>query len=203
MTRVNSILPGGCVIPPAPVSVKATSNDPALRINVTGDMVSISGTATNNGIVPSTASFQVDGKTISLPLSGGMTGQQVQDLLAAKLPAGYGVQAVPTFAPIEGGGALFRIVREVPKKNDATRVTDAFWKAQTQGTLAGEKVSVRELRKILSEARKDGFTADEKREFAKGWAMTFNGAGFNATRAAQAEYAKLQEKFDLPVFPIR
>lgn len=204
MTSVNSILPGGCVIPPAPatrpLSISATSNDPAQQVKVNGDRVTITGTAKNNGFVPSSVSLSFDGQSVRIPLSGGMTPADTERAIAQALPSGYALIPVP--ATIKDG-TMFRIVKSAPKKNDPQAVADLFQKALDPRSTAGAKVSVAELRRVVNEAKKDGFTADEKQALARQWASIFTGAEFLATRPAQKLYAELQQKHALPIFPIR
>ncbi|MFN7134810.1 MAG: hypothetical protein ACK4N5_22210 [Myxococcales bacterium] len=92
--RPASILPGGCVIPPAPAPaaarVSATSNDPAQRVAAQGaGGFRISGTASNHGFVPSRLTVTVDGRQLVVPLSRGMTPAQTAAALRKALPEGY------------------------------------------------------------------------------------------------------------------
>lgn len=194
---------GGVPPPPPPsldVAVSITANDPTQRVTVDGAMVRIIGDVSNNGIVQSFITLKVDAhKRVTLPLSGGETPADTQALIAANLPKGYSVRNVPTFAPIDG--VLFQIVRDLPAKNDRAYVQAHFAKARELTSLAGEKVSVVELRNIVGEAKKDGFTADEKHALALCWSSLFDGAQFHSTKAAQQEYAKLQQQHGLPQFP--
>ncbi len=202
MSAVQSIQPGGCVAPrPASrvVDVKVTSNDPTMRAEASRDgMVQISGKASNTGFMASTVTFRFDGHVFEIGLSGGVTGKDVQQSLKEMLPPGYTIQPVPTFAATDD--ALFRIISE---PNNPSVIAGGFSKAHTPGTHAGVKVSVTELRSIVKAAKEDGFTTDEKTELARQWAGGFTGAGYNATEAAQKEYAKLQQEHALPVFPVR
>src|SRR4051812_25320299 len=71
-----------------PVQVKATENDPTMKIAVSGFDVSINGNASNSGFVASRATFEVPGKTITIPLGSGETPAQVLAALRKRLPDG-------------------------------------------------------------------------------------------------------------------
>jgi hypothetical protein len=79
----------------------------------------------------------------------------------------------------------------------------AMANATDKGSFAGSKLSVTELKKIVTELKKDGFSSDEKESLARAKAGLFNGAKWNMTPAAQKEYAKLQAEYGLPVFMVR
>lgn len=172
------------------------SNDPSQSASVSGSMIRIKGNGSNNGIVASRLSLSFDGQSVSVGISSGQTPAKTQALIAAALPPGYSVVNVPTFAPVDG--ALFMIM-----KQGGVDVGASFAAAQQKGSFAGQKVSKNELQRIVAELKKDGFSAAEKDELARAWAGTFNGAEWNSTKAAQKEYARLKEKFDLPVYMVR
>ena len=105
--------------------------------------------------------------------------------------------APPTLVAIDG--AFFTISQKYTKVD----VAEAFARAVDQGSFAGSKLSVVELRRIFRGLAKDGFDALEKRQLAEAYAGLFNGAKWNATPQAQKLYAKLQAQYGLPVIPVR
>ena len=173
------------------------SNDPRQRATVSGSSVRIIGDGMNNGFVPSALRLNVDGKQLSIPISRGQTPQQTQELIARALPAGYSIQNIPTLVAIDG------VWFNIAKNTTTVDMDKAMSMAQEKGSFAGQKLSVVELKKIVTELQKDGFSADEKEALARGYAGLFTGADWNATKAAQKEYARIAEKFELPVIPVR
>lgn len=82
--------------PPAPSvpSVPAISvrlaNDPSQKVSFTGgSKLTVTGTASNNGVIPSFLNLELDGKSISLNVSARDSAQQTAKKLRAALPAGY------------------------------------------------------------------------------------------------------------------
>lgn len=180
-----------------PAVLKAVENDRTQSVTVSGPAVRIQGDGSNNGIIASTLRLTVDGKQLTIPISKGQTPAQTQRLIEAALPKGYTAQNIPTFAPIDG--VWFTI-----QKNSTTVDMDAaISAAQAKGSYAGEKLSVVELNKMVKGLQVDGFSSDEKEALARAWQGLFNGAEWNATKAAQKKYAELQQKYDLSVFPVR
>jgi hypothetical protein len=79
----------------------------------------------------------------------------------------------------------------------------AFHTATSKNSAMGTKVTKGELQNIVKIALEDGHMDQwEKDVIAGNWAGLFTGAGFNATRAAQEYFAKIQNRFDLPIIPV-
>lgn len=206
MTTIRSAAPSSIRHPPPmdfPVAVKAVANDPAQKVSVSADRtVTIKGTANNRGIVRSFIQLSFNGQKVSVNLSGGETPAQVKAKINKALPDGYKLATRPS-AP---GTASFQILKTnsgIPM--GAKRIDAVFAAATKAASGSGTKVNVAELRKAVEAGLKDDNRLDtaEKDALARNWASLFTGAGWEATQAAQKEYAKLQKKFDLPVYPVR
>ena len=184
-----------------PVDVKAMANDPAQKVSVTDRTVTIKGTANNRGIVRSFVQLSFNGQKVNVSLSGGETPAQVREKLRKALPEGYTLSPRPS-AP---GTSSFQILKSgggVPV--GPQRINEAFAAATKKTSQSGELVNVAELRKAVQAGLGDGkLDAAEKDALARNWASLFTGAGYQATAAAKKEYAKLQKKYDLPVYPVR
>ncbi|MCC6336894.1 MAG: hypothetical protein IT380_23245 [Myxococcales bacterium] len=188
-------------VAPHVVVPKLMENDPAQRAQVSpSGLITVSGVASNRGIIASFLKLEFEGKSVSIGLSGGQSPRATFEKLEKAMPNGYRLerQAVRAF----GDTVAFRIVKDTSKSNVAA-INAAFSKALKKTSTAGDKVGVGELRAAVKVAEKDGMTAADKDALARNWAGLFTGAGFRATPAAQKEYAKLQEKLDLPVYPVR
>ena len=190
----------GPILPPPlkfPVEVKVFENDPGLTIRVTGRQLSIRGTATNNGIVASFAQFEVGGKTINLNLSRGQQPEQVLSALARRLPDGYSIQ---------GSADNFQVMRGGPTRQPSTieQIRTIFANAKQPDSPGKGLVTTAELRAAFKVglATAGKLSQGEKLALAQSWAGTFTGAGFLATPAAQKEYRRLAEKYQLPSIPI-
>ena len=70
-------------------SVSVMENDPAQSMKADKNVITISGTATNNGFAASFAQVTVDKKKINIPLSRGMDPQDTANALQNALPDGY------------------------------------------------------------------------------------------------------------------
>lgn len=185
-----------------PVDVKALANDPAQKVSVSSDrVVTIKGTANNRGIVQSFVQLSFNGKKVNVSLTGGETAAQVQAKIKKALPEGYALAS----RPASGNSVSFQIMKTgggVPV--GPQRINEAFEAATKANSGSGTKVNVAELRKAVQAGLGDGkLDRAEKDALARNWASLFTGAGFHATAAAQKEYAKLQKKYDLPVYPVR
>ncbi len=206
-----SIAPVSTVRPVAPstkpVISEVQSNDPKMRATLSGNVVNLKGVATNNGIVASFFSMNVDGKQVSVQLSRGMSPAQAFDAISKAMPKGYEAHAMAVM-PMPGVEAniSFYVSRSAPAGIDSSKnIEKAFAKATRAGSAAGGDVSYAELRTALRAglAGDNMLTDAEKDTFARSYAGLFDGARRHATAAAQKEYAKLQEKYDLPVYMVR
>lgn len=66
------------------------ANDPGQRVSFTGgNQLTISGTSTGGGMLPSFVNLEVDGQRVSVSLHGGETAQQTASMLQSALPIGY------------------------------------------------------------------------------------------------------------------
>ena len=199
--RSESVRPRPSVQPKQLVP-RVQANDPAQRVSVAASgQVTIRGKASNRGIVQSFIKLDFDGKSVSLSLHGGENPREVVARLEKSLPRGYALErkAVRTF----DDAASFVIVKGSPAKSNVAEIEQTFAKAKKASSTAGDKVSVAELRKAVAVAQQGGLSDDDKAALARSWAALFDGAGYRATPAAQKEYAKLQERLGLPVYPVR
>lgn len=190
---------------PTSLQLKVSENDPALKAELVGGgtKVVLRGTANNRGTVASRLGLEFDGKRVSVPLSRGDTAKAIAEKLRAAMPAGYEV-----FTPVEAGRsgpelAQFGIRKVAVAKSNVSQIDAAFARATKRTSEAGAKVTVKELNTAVRAALQGGLSAEDKDALARNWASLFTGAGYQATPAAQREFAKLQEQLDLPVYPVR
>lgn len=93
------------ILPMPKVAVKATCNDPIMRVKPSGtDGFEIRGVASNDGIIRSTIELTVDRKKVSVPLMGNATPTDAFLALQKRLPSGY--EARIEKADHEPGGAV-------------------------------------------------------------------------------------------------
>lgn len=187
------------------VSLKVSENDPAMKAELTGNgtKVILRGTANNRGTVASFLSVEFEGKRVTVPLSRGDTAKAATAKLGKAMPAGYEV-----FTPVEAGRtgadvAQFVIRKVAVAKSNVAEINAAFAKATKASSESGAKVGLKELTAAVAIAEKGGLSTQDKNALAQNWAKLFTGAGYLATPAAQREYAKLQERLDLPVINVR
>jgi hypothetical protein len=193
---------------PAPKALIPTvsENDPGLRAQVdpSSGKVTLSGKANNRGTVASFFKLDVDGQSVRFPLRGGETPRATMALVEKALPAGYALKPAVVRSP--GGDVVaFTIEKKSapPPRSNVDEIDAQFAKASKKSSTAGVKVGVNELRKAVELAEKGGLSADDRDALARNWAGLFNGAEWRATPAAQKEFARLQERLDLPVYPVR
>jgi hypothetical protein len=110
---------------PQVIRADAQSNDPTQRLSVdsTGH-IRIAGDASNNGFAASSATLNFEGKTVSVPLSGGMTPYKTFQALEQAMPEGYKLK----FVHQAGKDVLLEVVsttrsgpRPEPVKPEPTR----------------------------------------------------------------------------------
>ena len=66
------------------------ANDRGQKVSFTGgNQLTISGTSTGGGMIPSFVNLEVDGQRVSVSLHGGETAQQTASMLQSALPIGY------------------------------------------------------------------------------------------------------------------
>lgn len=132
--------PGGPVIAPRPpVDFQGGSNDPTLKAKVTGNVLRLSGTASNTGIAPSFLTVYVDGKGVSVQLSKGTTAAQALKELQTKLPVGYELKTV-------GGGKKGEVAAQILRRPGP----------------AGDKVPAINVRLANDPSQKVSFTGGSK-----------------------------------------
>jgi hypothetical protein len=183
-----------------PLKVKAAGNDPAQKVTASSaGVVTVSGTANNRGIARSVLTFEFDGKRVSIDPDAGDTAKKVLEKLQQALPKGYQAERVSG----SGASVSFRVLKEGAPRSNVAAINDAFQRAQRDGSVAGNKVGVNELRAAVKAAEAGGFSAADKLALAQNWAGLFTGAEYRATPAAQREFAKLQERLELPRVPVR
>lgn len=84
-----------------------TSNDPAQKVRLSGDSISITGVANNRGIVRSFVQLTLDGKKVNVSLNGGESPTATAKKLGKALPAGYRLSGLKVNGTT--GAVLFRI----------------------------------------------------------------------------------------------
>lgn len=132
---------GPLIAPRPPVALEAGSNDPTLKAKVTGNVLRLSGTASNTGIAPSFLSVYVDGKGCSVQLSKGMSPAQALEELKGKLPMGYELKLMPG----KKGEVAAQIVRKAEPPADkvpAISVRLANDPSQHVSFTGGSKLSI-------------------------------------------------------------
>lgn len=174
---------------------KVKSTDPSLKATVRDGLVILSGVASKRGTKPGSVSFEFAGQTISVQLRGGMTGSGVHKALSEALPEGFQLHT-PAWVGRNGAGTMSFQIRTTPRAESNVKAIDAAFDraAKTPG-----RVTVAELREAVAIAERGGVSKDDREALARNWAALFTTGGATPTAAAQREYARVQQRYGLPV----
>lgn len=96
---------------PAGPAVSGSTNDQTQKLIAVGNGVfALDGKATNRGFAGSQLTMDVDGKRVSVSMTGGQSPKKTADLLEKALPRGYALERLESPAQFPGS-VRFRIVK--------------------------------------------------------------------------------------------
>lgn len=145
------------ILPMPPVKVKATSNDPTMKVKPVGvDGFEIRGTASNLGIrlMASTLDVTVDGKKVSVPLSANMTPNEAFLALKKKMPKGYQAKIVKAERAERhpGGAVTVRIFHKHNEPRPAKQISKIPTVLETKNASASVDATI-SLYRVLPKTR--------------------------------------------------
>ncbi|MBX7101020.1 MAG: hypothetical protein K1X89_25110 [Myxococcaceae bacterium] len=190
------------VAAPKPTAVQVTpfGGDIGLSLTARGNTVTIQGEAWTNPLpgLPGGgfggAGVRFEGQQVDINLHPDMTAREVMQAIAGELPRGYTLD-VSKNTETE---VKFRVMKGFTGPSTVQQMNAAFETAAKKDSVSKEKLSVKELKGVVTLALADDGVMDaaEQRALRAGY-VEARDAG-RVSVATMRAYAKLQEKYDLP-----